>query len=74
MWYQQESIKAGTRTKCNHRHRPVCPMIENDPLVPLPSDWSSFMALEENKANLALLLSSHLIKHSRRVESVVVRA
>ena len=72
--YQQESIKTGTRTKRNQRHRPVRRMMENDPLVPLPSDWSSFMALEENKADLALLLSSHLIEHSRRVESVVVTA
>ena len=72
--YQQESIKAGTRTTRNQRHRPVRRMIENDPLVPLPSDWSSFMALEENKADLALMLSSHLIEHSRRIESVVVTA
>ena len=72
--YQQESIKAGTRTKHNQRQRAVRRMIENDPLVHLPSDWSSFMALEENKADIALLLSSHLIEHSRRVESVVVTA
>ena len=72
--YQQESIKAGTRTKHNQLHWPVRRMIENDPLVPLSSDWSSFKALEENKADLALLLSSHLIEHSRRVESVVVTA
>ena len=72
--YQQASIKAGTRAKRNRCHRPKRRMIENDPLAPLPSDWSSFMALEENKADLALLLSSHFIEHSRWVESVVVTA
>ena len=40
--------------------------------VPLPADWSSFMALEENKADLAQLLSNHLIEHSPDDEVVVV--
>ena len=69
--YQQQPIKAGPRTKRNQLHWPVRRMIKNDPLS---SDWSSFMALEENKADLALLLSSHLIEHSRQVESMVVTA
>ena len=40
--------------------------------VSLPSDWSSFMALEENKADLALLLSNHLIEQSPTDKQVVV--
>ena len=60
--YQDESIKAGTRTlKRNQRHRPVRHKIENNSSVPLPSDWPSFITLEGNKADLALLLSNHLI-------------
>ena len=61
---QYESIKAGTMTIRKQRHRPVRRKIENNSSVPLPSDWPSFMALEGNKADLALQLSNHLIEHS----------
>ena len=40
--------------------------------VPLPADWSSFMAREWNKSDLAQLLSNHLIEHSPDDEVVVV--
>ncbi|XP_051232747.1 uncharacterized protein LOC127350304 [Dicentrarchus labrax] len=69
--YHDESIKTGTRKKRKQRHRPVRREIVNDS-VPLPADWSSFMALEENKADLARLLSNHLIEHSPEYEPVVV--
>ena len=72
--YQGESIEAGTMTKRKQRHRPVRRKIENESSVPLPSDWSSCMALEENKADLALLLSNHLIEHSPADKPVVVVA
>ena len=72
--YQGESIKAGTRTKRKQRHRPVRRVIENESSVPLPSDWSSFMALEENKADLAQLLSNHLIEYNPTDKPVVVVA
>ena len=72
--YQDESIKAGTRTKRKQRHRPVRRQIENNSSVPLPSDWSSFMALEGNKADLALPLSNHLIERSPTEHPVVVVA
>ena len=61
--YQDESIKAGPRTKCKQRHR-IRRKIKNNESVPLPSDWSRFMALEGNKADLALLLSNHLIERN----------
>ena len=72
--YQDESIKAGTRTKRKQRHRPVRRQIENNSSVPLPSDWPSFMALEGNKADLALPLSNHLIERSPTEHPVVVVA
>ena len=50
--YQELTIKAGTRIKRKQRNRPIRCKIENKS-VPLPPDWSSFMALEENKADLA---------------------
>ena len=62
MRYQEVTIKAGTIYQCK---------IENES-VPLPPDWSSFMALEENKAALALLLSNHLINHSPNNPTVIV--
>ena len=66
--YRSESIKEGTRTKC---HRPVRRQIENE-LVPLSSDWSNFMALGDNKKDIALLLSNYLIEHSPADKIVVV--
>ena len=71
---QYESIKAGTRTKRKQRHRPVRRKIENNSPVPLPSDWPSFVALEGSKADLALLLSNHLIERSPTEHPVVVVA
>ena len=71
--YHDESIKTGTRKKRKQRHRPVHREIVNES-VPLPADWSSFMALEENKADVARLLSNHLIEHSLEYEPVVVES
>ena len=68
--YRPESIKAGTRTKRNQGKRPVRRQIESES-VPLPSDWSNFMALEDNKADLALLLSNYLIDHSPSDQTLV---
>ena len=39
---------------------------------PLPPEWSNFMALEDNKADLALLLSTYLIDHSPSDQTIVV--
>ena len=68
--YQDDSIKAGTRTKREQRHRPVRHKIENDASVLLPSNWSNFMALGGNKADLL----NRLIEHSPKDERVVVVA
>ena len=72
--YQDESIKAGTRTTRKQRHRPIRRKIENNLPVPLPSDWPSFMVLEGHKADLALLLSNHLIESIPTENTVVVVA
>ena len=68
--YRPESIKAGTRTKRKKGKRPVRRQIESES-VPLPSDWSNFMALEDNKADIALLLSNGMIDHSPSDQRVV---
>lgn len=69
--YRPESIKAGTRTKLKKGKRPVRRQFESES-VPLPSDWFNFMALEDNKADLALLLSNYLIDHSPSGQTMVV--
>ena len=40
--------------------------------LPLPPEWSNFTALEDNKADLALLLSNYLIDHSPSDQTMVV--
>ena len=71
---RDESIKSGTRVKRKLRHRPERRKIENDSTVALPSDWSSFTSLEENKADLAMLLSTRLIEHNSTENPVIVVA
>ena len=53
------------------RKIPVRRQIERESL-PLPPEWSNFMALEDNKADLALLLSNDLIDHSPSDQTMVV--
>ena len=40
--------------------------------LPLPPEWSNFMTLEDDKADLALLLSNYLIDHSPSDQTIVV--
>ena len=70
--YQDESIKTYTRTNLKQRQRPVRHNIRNETSVPIASNWSSVMALGENEAHIALLLSNHLFKYSTTVEPVIV--
>ena len=69
--YRPESINAGTRTKRNQGKIPVRRQIERES-HPLPPEWSNFMALEDNKADLALLLSNYLIDHSPSDQTIIV--
>ena len=61
--YRSESIKDGTGTKRKKGHQPVRRQMENE-LVPLSSDCSNCMSLEDNAKDIALLLSNYLIEHS----------
>ncbi|MGH0123575.1 UNVERIFIED_CONTAM: hypothetical protein FKN15_037020 [Acipenser sinensis] len=58
--YQEKSIKARTRKKRSKRSRPIRHVIENRD-VPLPKKWTNFLALPENKADLAHFLSAQHI-------------
>ena len=50
--YYKVSIKSGTRKRRAGSCRPIRRVIENRD-VPLPLDWNNFLALGENKADLA---------------------
>lgn len=58
--YPTHSIKGGTRDKRSKGSRPVRRVIENRD-VPLPSNWTSFVGLSENKKDLTCFLSNELI-------------
>ena len=53
--YRETSIKCATRKKRSRGHAPIRRIIEDGP-VPLPKSWSSFVALNDNKADLARFL------------------
>ncbi|MEW8545283.1 MAG: hypothetical protein AB2693_17305, partial [Candidatus Thiodiazotropha sp.] len=71
--YEKDSIKAGTRAlwKGKSSKHPVRRII-TDKEVPLPQTWKQFIDLEENKADLARLLSQEL--SSQVVEGEVITA
>ena len=50
------SIKTGTRNKRTGKRRPIRKIVSG-PEVPLPQVWDQFIALGENKADLADILS-----------------
>lgn len=58
--YRETSIKRATRKKRSRGHAPIRRIIE-DGSVPLPKSWSNFVALNENKADLARFLSDKLL-------------
>ena len=57
----EESIKTATRSKRVGKRKPIRKTIDG-PDVPLPQVWSSFIALEENKADLARFLSEAIMQ------------
>ena len=71
--YERSSIKAGTRERRTKATRPVRRVIENEN-VPVPNNWSNFLALSENKADLARFLSEHLIENAPQDKVIVVAA
>jgi hypothetical protein len=69
--YRDESIKQGTRDKRGKGIHPVRRVIE-DCHVPLPNNWKNFLALADNKADLARFFSEQLIAQSPRNKTIVV--
>ena len=59
--YREVSVKEATRAKRGRGIHAVRRVIE-DPNVPLPTNWSNFMALASNKADLARFLSEMVIE------------
>ena len=57
----QHSIKSSKRLKRTAKRRPVWKLIQG-PEVPLPQIWSQFIALEDNKTDLATNLSTELLR------------
>ncbi|CAG9814726.1 unnamed protein product [Phaedon cochleariae] len=60
--YRYLSVKADTRKHRGKGFAPVRRVIKNEG-VPLPKNWSSFLALSENKADLARFLSEEAMKY-----------
>lgn len=70
--YQEDSIKSGTRERRTTSTRPIRRVIE-DGSVPLPHSWPDFLALPDNKSDLARFLSEHIIVNAPP-DKVVVAA
>ena len=60
--YKEDSVKHSTRMRRTKTCHPIRRAIENRD-VPLPKNWLNFLALGENKADLAKFLSSEMIQH-----------
>lgn len=69
--YYDKSIKAGTRDRRSKHVIPVRRMIENGS-VPVPINFSEFLANLENKKDLSRFLSNHLITHFPEDKTIVV--
>ncbi|XP_052128446.1 uncharacterized protein LOC127750548 [Frankliniella occidentalis] len=69
--YNQLSIKAGTRQKRTASARPIRKAITSR-AVPLPKSWSNYVALEENKAELAAFISNEIMSANFLDTTVVV--
>lgn len=69
--YRSNSIKEGTRTKRAGTTRPIRRVVEGRDVC-LPAKWGNFIALGDNKADLARFLSNELIRNSPENKTVVV--
>ena len=69
--YEWSLIQAGTREQRTKATCPVRRVIENEN-VPVLNNWSNFLALSENKADLATFLSEHLIENAPQDKVIVV--
>ena len=69
--YYKLSVKAGTRNRRAHGNKGIRRVIENRE-VPLPSNWNNFMALSENKEDLARFLSEELMANAPLQKTLIV--
>lgn len=69
--YREKSIKASTRIRRSRNVRAIRRVIEGR-LVPLPSNWQAFLALGDNKDDLARFLSEELIARAPEHKVIVV--
>lgn len=58
--YRKTPITCASRKKRPRGHTPIIRIID-DGSVPLPASWSNFLALDDNKADLARFLSEKLL-------------
>ena len=64
-WYQEDSIKSGTRERRSKSTRPIWRVLERwDGSVPLPHSWPNFLALPDNTSDLARFLWEHIIANT----------
>ena len=59
-------MKAAARTKRNTKKRPIRRIIDRGDL-PLPQVWANFIALSENKTDLANFLSDYLMQYGHQL-------
>ncbi|CAH1154985.1 unnamed protein product [Phaedon cochleariae] len=69
--YRPKSIKSGTRCRRTRGAAPVRRDITST-AIPLPKNWKNFLALGENKADLARFLSQEVLQHVFNDIEVVV--
>ena len=69
--YREETIKSTTRTRHTKSARPIRQLVEGRD-VPLPKNWTNFLSLPENKADLADFLSEELCLQAPTDKEVVV--
>ena len=69
--YRVETIKGTTRTRRSKTARPIRRLVEGRD-VPLPKNWSNFLSLADNKADLAHLLSEELCSQAPVDKEIVV--
>jgi len=69
--YREETIKGTIRTWRSKAARPIRRLVEGRD-VPLPNNWSNFLSLADNKADLAHFLSEELCSQAPKDKEIVV--
>ena len=69
--YREETIKSPTRTRRTKAAQPIRRLVEGRD-VPLPKNWTNFLSLPDNKADLAHLLSEELCSQAPDDKEIVI--